>query len=340
MIICGSHLAPRWMPCQTPAAFLPMSRSRLIIFLLSGLFVVTWGRAAALEITPASVDFGRMTQNTSAQKTVMVRNTTTRAVRILQAQADCGCTIPKLATPLLAPGQTTPLTVLFESRNYLGPVTRRVQLVTDAGIETIEVHANVTPYADWVIEPALLVMPPSLVEQIAQSELLVRYTGDAPNAALTAVATDQPWLQAKLLPGAEPNLWRIQLTKVPKAPPGSHAAVARLATNDHQVPELKVNLVIPVASSLRVAPDPVIFPRGRVGAETRVSFRLIGWKHEALPQVSVAGATVAYLGSVNGEYTFELILKAEKAGAAVLPVKVMLGEQLQLELKALATIDP
>lgn len=319
---------------------LRLSSCRLLGLLFCSHYALGWGQAAPLEITPEAVDFGRLTQNTNHRQTVMLRNTTTRPVRILQAQADCGCTIPKLTTPVLSPGQTEPLTVLFESRNYLGKITRRIQLVTDAGLQTLEVHATVTPYADWAIEPAVLVMPPSLVEQTAQSELTVSYTGTAQDAMLTGVSTDQPWLQAKLLPESRPGSWRMQLTKLPKAPPGSHAAVAKFATTDAHAPELKVNLVVPVASVLRVAPNPVILPRVKTGEETSASFRLVGWKHADQPQVLADGAAVAYLGSSNDELTFEVKLRADKTGSLIIPLKILRGDQLQMELKALATIDP
>ncbi|MCC6414644.1 MAG: DUF1573 domain-containing protein [Opitutaceae bacterium] len=315
---------------------------RLILCLLFvGLIVSARGSNAPLAFTPAEVVFDRLPQQIVARAEVTVRNTTTQTVRVLGTQADCSCTTSQLALPVLSPGQTTTMTVQFESRNYSGKVTRHIQLETDAGTQTLAVHATVAPYADWDISPATVLMPPSLVEQIAQTEIAVRYAGAATGGAtLTGVATNQPWLEANLLPVDAAGEHRVRLTKQPKAPPGSHAAVVTLTTTDAAAPKLTINVIVPVASSLRVAPSPVIMPRVRVGETARASFRLIGWNDAQPPQVTADGAEVVYVGAVNGELTFEVRLQARQAGPLIVPITILRADQPELEVKALATINP
>ena len=295
--------------------------------------------AQVLELAPAKLELGRITQEKSLTREVTLTNCSSSPLLIQQLNADCGCTTSQLEKASLPPGQSTSLRVTFDSRHYLGNIVRHVQIITNQGIFSLPLEAVVVQYLDWEISPQPLMLPPTLVTQIASGEVRLRHLGAKPAAVLSA-SSAQPWLTAEVLPAAPDGEQVIRLTKATAAPPGTHTVALQVISSDPGTAPLQLNVIVPVASGLHVAPSPVILPRAKAGEISKASFRVIGWTDPAPPVVTSDQGTIFYQGAVNQEHSYEISLPAAATGTTLATIRIFRGSQLQLEISAVLSPLP
>jgi len=87
----------------------------LVIGVIAVIAVIAWfqGSRPSLEISPLVLDMGPVWDGQSLARTVTLKNTSWRTLKIEDIRSDCGCTVPKLAVSELKPGQSVPMEVAF-----------------------------------------------------------------------------------------------------------------------------------------------------------------------------------------------------------------------------------
>ena len=91
-------------------------RRQALLSLLVSLLLAGGAFAQSIRVEPASIDLGRMKQMESRSTTVKVTNAGGAVLKIDDVHADCGCTVPELAVKELKPGQSTTMTIHFDSK--------------------------------------------------------------------------------------------------------------------------------------------------------------------------------------------------------------------------------
>lgn len=76
-------------------------------------------------------DFGRLPQFDRREHTFTIRNDGTEPLEILKVEPDCGCLLAEPAAGRIAPGDSTTLRVIFETRDFEGEQSRVVILETN-----------------------------------------------------------------------------------------------------------------------------------------------------------------------------------------------------------------
>lgn len=108
--------------------------------LLFLLFFASWSIAVsgqnpgpAITWEKTSHDFGDMIQGERQEYTFKFRNTGTSPLIITNVQVTCGCTTPKgWARDPIAPGQSSELTIAFNSMGKYGRQNKVVTVVSNA----------------------------------------------------------------------------------------------------------------------------------------------------------------------------------------------------------------
>lgn len=92
-------------------------------------------------------DLGPLQQDKERTVSFVVRNEGDRPMRMLDSQADCGCTTADLYPGDIAPGQEVPVQLVFSGRAPLGPLERTVILRTNGNPERISliIRGTVVP---------------------------------------------------------------------------------------------------------------------------------------------------------------------------------------------------
>lgn len=292
---------------------------------------------AAVEVEPAAVDFGRQRQNLELMRDVVLVNHGAEPVALLGVSTDCSCSTGELQPGLLEPGAQKTLSVRFATRMYQGEIKRRLLVHTSGGDVVVPISVVVSPYENWTVSPLPVVLMPSLRTQTASGSFTLTYTGPEEVEAATARAS-LSWLTAAIAPGAAAKTFVVSLHKSADAPVGNLAVTVTIETTDPKSPSLAVAVVVPVASSARLVPNPVVMPVTSPGVATRAAFRIIGWTGRTPPDVRLPRGTVTSLGQLNGEYTFEIAFTPEQAGTIAQMVQIYEGAVLQFEAQVVARV--
>lgn len=87
--------------------------------------VITWEKSA--------YDFGDLTQGDKVEHTFKFKNTGNEALVITNVQVTCGCTTPKgWARDAIPPGQSSEITIAFNSLGKFGKQNKVVTIVSNA----------------------------------------------------------------------------------------------------------------------------------------------------------------------------------------------------------------
>jgi len=303
-----------------------------------GLMIVVLSCAVAgavpLALSPASVELGRRLQHVVIETEVTLTNTGREPLEIVRVLPDCACAVAEPAEKRLAPGAATTMKVTFDTKNFSGAIHRKIAIQTTAGEVVLPLRAEVTPYADWSFAPSMLVLSPTLRDQETGGTVVVTHLGEGAAEVKTA-ASNLPWLQASLAPGADGRSTLVNLRKKAGAPVGNSSVMVVLETmKGGKAETIMFTVVVPVASATRVVPNPIVLPSVKAGEMSRAAFRVQGWEGPGAPQVTVAQGEVTSLGELNGEYTFEVALKAPAAGSAMVMVRVADAKEARVEVPA------
>jgi hypothetical protein len=82
-------------------------------------------------------DFGAIKKGDFASHDFKVKNNSKRTLTIKNVTTSCGCTASAAKKSVLAPGESTQVSVRFNSKGYNGPVSQFVYVNTDDPVNPI-----------------------------------------------------------------------------------------------------------------------------------------------------------------------------------------------------------
>ena len=102
-----------------------------------------------IELDKTEHDFGIINEGDVVETEFIVKNIGESDLVIAEAKGSCGCTVPESPKEPIAPGQSAPIKVSFNSSGKPGMQNKTVTLTTNTenGKETFSIKANVTPKA-------------------------------------------------------------------------------------------------------------------------------------------------------------------------------------------------
>ena len=80
---------------------------------------------------PREWDFGQVKQGEILKHDFLLKNETADVLKINSVNTSCGCTVSQSAKKSLLPGESTTISVSFNSRGYLGETKQFVYVNTD-----------------------------------------------------------------------------------------------------------------------------------------------------------------------------------------------------------------
>jgi len=112
-------------------------------------------QAQVVGVEPLSHDFGDLKQQQTVSTTVTVTNNGAGLLQIENVEADCGCTIPTLEKYSLAPGESTEITIEFNSKKFNGKVRKVVHIETNDPLNpVVDVMIIANVHTPLIISPA------------------------------------------------------------------------------------------------------------------------------------------------------------------------------------------
>lgn len=106
---------------------------RYLIILLSIIlcFVSSVYAAPRLEVDRSEIDWGEIYSGEKREHRFVLTNSGDEPLRIIKVQSSCGCTTAIPRDTVIPAGDSTELTVRFNSKNFRGTVVKRVVIVSN-----------------------------------------------------------------------------------------------------------------------------------------------------------------------------------------------------------------
>ncbi|MAE86267.1 MAG: hypothetical protein CMB80_26265 [Flammeovirgaceae bacterium] len=100
-----------------------------------------------IAFVESAYDFGEITQGDVVTHVFKYENTGNEALVISAVRTSCGCTAPDWNREPLAPGETTEMTIRFNSRGKMGMQNKIITITSNAvnSTERIVIKGNVKP---------------------------------------------------------------------------------------------------------------------------------------------------------------------------------------------------
>jgi len=120
---------------------------RFGLVLLASLVVLSVAALAGpeLEIKEATFDFGRISQNRILTHDFWLKSVGDDTLRVVRLWPGCGCTQIPLVDSTIPPGDSMPLTIIFNTGRFVGAVHKTPELTTNESGDRIQlnIHARV-----------------------------------------------------------------------------------------------------------------------------------------------------------------------------------------------------
>lgn len=90
-------------------------------------------------------NFGEIKQGEIVSTTFTIKNVGENDLYIVEAHGSCGCTVPEVTKEAIAPGESAPIHVKFDSNGKSGEVTKSVMITCNTAkiVETISIKASI-----------------------------------------------------------------------------------------------------------------------------------------------------------------------------------------------------
>lgn len=135
------------------------------LLVVASLLVLTLTALAepVLQIKEATFDFGRISQNRVLTHDFWLKSAGDDTLRIINMWPGCGCTQIPIPDSTIPPGDSMPLTIIFNTGRFVGPVHKTPKIMTNGSVGKIElnIHARVLTPTD---DPGPLEIRPEVLD--------------------------------------------------------------------------------------------------------------------------------------------------------------------------------
>lgn len=234
----------------------------LLAILLPSLLAAGGAAAQSLKLEPSSIDLGTMKQMESRTVKVKVTNAGAGLLVIEDVRADCGCTVPELATKSLKPGESTDLTVHFDSKQFNGQVHKLVKITSnDPDRRVVELPLTADIKAVLLIDPVSerVGFASSMIGEVAART--VTFTAPDRKLTITADKSQKGLFDIKVTNGlgGDPHKAQLEVTRPARLKVGQHQDVVRVTTNVPERPTIDIEVRASIAAEVAASPEIVNF---------------------------------------------------------------------------------
>lgn len=214
-----------------------------------------------LKLATATVDFGERWQGQPSETTVTLTNVGGQTLRIAEVKSDCGCTGTTVASDAIEPGQSTVLTVRYDTIRKVGPIQRNIHIRTNEPGEAshaLNVVGNVKPFVSLSPSDGLN-LGQLLRDDSLGKTILLRSEFTRP-LRLRLRPLDHALLRAELAETQAGREWRLTIATLPPLREGPLTGDVLLETDVAEVPEVRIPISGGVAARVSVVPNRLITP--------------------------------------------------------------------------------
>ena len=273
-----------------------------------------------ISVDPMLKDAGTVAKGDRIEAVFTVKNAGTQDLVISDARPSCGCTVASFDRTV-KPGQTGRITANVDTKNFSGPITKTVSVVSNDP-ETpqlaLTIKAIVKPYVE--VAPQEFVRFSAIRGDTASQDLIL-YSGEA-DFHPTVGEASQPYVQAQIAPAADKEKlegktgtqYKLHVTLEPNAPVGVLNAPVHIKTGVARQPDLEIRVSGIVRDRISVTPASIVFGNFTPGKDV-ISRNVIFTNNKPAQAVriqkvesSIAGMTAELVPMTEG-VNYTIVLK-------------------------------
>ena len=91
--------------------------------------------STTVQIIDSSYNFGKVAEGEKVEYSYRFKNTGTKPLVIVDAHADCGCTVPHKPERPILPGETGFIKIVFDSKGRAGNAYKTIRVTSNANPE-------------------------------------------------------------------------------------------------------------------------------------------------------------------------------------------------------------
>ncbi len=228
-----------------------------------GLMLVGSAGAQVIHLDKNSINLGDMNQHESRDIQVIMTNKGGGILVVSEVNADCGCTIPTLSKKQLAPGESTPIDINFNSKQFHGNVIKVVHILSNdpnSPDTSFIIQANV--FSPLLIDPETQRMGFSQTPVGTSVTKKVIFTAtEAPKLEIQAKKSRKGLFQISTVNNYEgnPQVSALVITVPEEMPAGRQRDNVRVKTNIEGKDFVDIDLSAWPVLALRVSVDKLNF---------------------------------------------------------------------------------
>jgi len=246
----------------------------------------------AITVSPESFDFGTMDQEQVRTTEVTVTNAGGAPLQIERLETTCGCTAAQPDKKVLEPGESTAVSITFDSKKFSGEQHKSVLIHTNDPTEpTKEVKLTAFVHAPLIFMPSWKSVGFGMgrVSEFKPQTITVA-SPDVEELEITAADLDPDLLQVEVRPTAknDPTEKKLVFTVKPGAPAGVFRELAVFQTNVPAAPTFDLEITGDVLADVSLTPPRHNFRYVGPGQELTRVFYLKKPREAALKVVDAA----------------------------------------------------
>lgn len=232
----------------------------------------------AITVTPGSLDFGTLEQNSSRVLEVEIANVGGALLIIDDVESTCGCTVAEPETRELAPGTSTRLVVTFDSKTFNGDQNKLVRIHSNDPAEPIvEVPVSAFVRAPLVFAPGnKLVGFGQVRARDARPATLRVSSPDGIPLQIEPVRLNEKLIEATIVTdkNGDPSNKVITMRLADGAPPGHIREIVTFSSNIPEMPTFDVEVSGNILADVVLEPGRINFRYLRRGQTKQQTFQL------------------------------------------------------------------
>jgi hypothetical protein len=294
----------------------------------------------------AGVDFGTTPRGPILTHYFTIKNTTNQTVQIGQPRVSCGCVSTQLLKATLAPGESTAVAAMMDTRRIPQAGVQKTVIVyvpfLSPSLEEISLKVSAVARDDLVLTPDTLAFGTLRKGQGGTASTKVTLTTD-PTWQVTEAASTGAYVKpvAKLVAReGNSSTYEITATLDPACPVGDWTADVWLKTSNSTIEKLRIPVRVTVVAPIALNPEQVRLADLKVGdtieqrvlvtgnkafkvLEVRGGDEVVSLKSPSSEAMPVHVLTIAVSPKAAGELarTFEIVTDSKEVGKLNLPFK-------------------
>ena len=202
-------------------------------------------------------EFGEVDNTTSISHTFEIRNDGDALLQIGRVKPACGCTVAKITSKSLAPGESAEITTKLSLKNKVGPQRKTIAIESnDPNKPKLTLSLVGVAKTEVEVKPRRIYVANAIQGEPNEQKITLTSSAETP-LNITGIATGNPHVTAELVETDAEGVFTIVVRTTENLAKGKTHGNIRISTDSAKHPVVNVPFQFQVIGELSVAPTEI-----------------------------------------------------------------------------------